>query len=156
MAPNYHSSWRQFGVVSPLSFAENMSGEDLSDLNSLLNSFTTKCVQLRRERKTEALKCWKPIVEDILGYVKTRKECFAALQIFNSGSYYEKTKVREPDEFDLMLVMNNVEFYELTSPRLSKPPTGKYILTFLMRWVTLGSSISEYKTFNTLPLVCKG
>ncbi|KAL9955282.1 hypothetical protein ACROYT_G036584 [Oculina patagonica] len=101
-----------------------MSGEDLSNLNSLLNSFTTKCVQLRRERKTEALNCWKPIVEDILGYVKRKKECFAALQIFNSGSYYEKTKVREPDEFDLMLVMNNVGFDEFRSARLSKPPTG--------------------------------
>ena len=102
-----------------------MSGEELSNLNSLLNRFTTDSVKLRRARKIEALKSWKPIVDGILDYVKKEK-CFAALQTIHSGSYYERTKVGEPDEFDLMLVMTNVKFSELaTSPDLSKPPTGE-------------------------------
>ncbi|XP_078345906.1 cyclic GMP-AMP synthase-like receptor 1 [Oculina patagonica] len=94
------------------------------DLNSLLNRFTISSVQLRRKRKTEALNSWKPIVNEILACVKAGKKCFANLQIIHSGSYYEKTKVGEPDEFDLMLVMDNVEFEELPGFACSKPPTG--------------------------------
>ena len=106
-----------------------MSAEEL---NTFLNRFTDDNVRLRRERKTEALTTWKPIVEFILDYVKEKKECFASIQTLNSGSYYERTKVGEPDEFDLMLVINSAEFVEDTKrfPGLRKPPTGKYSRSF--------------------------
>lgn len=105
-----------------------MNSEGLNDLqlNCLLSRFTINNVQLRRERKTEALNSWKPIVDAILGYVKERHDYFASLRIFHCGSYYERTKVGEPDEFDLMLVMENAVLHELNLPALSNPPIGGF------------------------------
>ena len=104
-----------------------MDGEGLSNLqmNTLLNHFTAHHVQLRREEKKEALSSWKPIVEAILPYVRERNDYLASLQCLFSGSSYEGTKVGEPDEFDLMLVMTNAIFREIKDlPGVSKPPTG--------------------------------
>ena len=94
-------------------------------MNALLNHFTTHCVQLRRDEKMEAQRSWKPIVQAILAHVKKRNDYFASLEILYSGSSYEGTKVGEPDEFDLMLVMKNVVFREIGKlPGVNKPPTG--------------------------------
>lgn len=106
-----------------------MNGEGFTNLqlNTLLNHFTINYVQLRRDEKKEALNSWKPIVDDILAYVRERSKSdyFATLGILHCGSYYERTKVGEPDEFDLMLVMENAVFYEVNElPGVNKPPTG--------------------------------
>ena len=100
-------------------------------LNSLLNKFTDDYVKLRQDRKKEALKAWQPIVNAIVEDVKRRDQYgrFARLQILPFGSYYERAKVREPDEFDLMLVMDNLELdgdpYDSgEDDGLSEPPTG--------------------------------
>lgn len=58
--------------------------------------------------KTKALECWQPIVKDIVDYVKRSDDRFASLRTFPTGSYYEGTKVKEPNEFDLMLVMEDL------------------------------------------------
>ena len=104
-----------------------MNEEELDNLqwNRLLNYFTINSIQLRRDRKKEALNSWNPIVEAILIYVRERHDFFGTLQILHSGSYYDRTKVGEPDEFDLMLVMEGAVFYELKLPGLSNPPTGR-------------------------------
>jgi len=80
-------------------------------LNSLLNQFTDRYVNLRRDRKKEALRAWQPVVDAIVEDVKRRDQLgrFARLRILPTGSYYERAKVGEPDEFDLMLVMDNLE-----------------------------------------------
>ena len=113
-----------------------MDGQDLTylQLNTLLNHFTTYYVQLRRDEKKEASSSWKPIVEDIiLPYVRERNDYLASLQILYSGSSYEGTKVGEPDEFDLMLVMKNAVFREVKGlPGVSRPPTGR-----LLNWIGL-------------------
>ena len=104
-----------------------MDGEDLSNLqmNTLLNHFTAHHVQLRREEKREASSSWKPIVEAILAYVRERNDYLASFQFLFSGSFYEGTKVGEPNEFDLMLVMKNAIFREIKDlPCVNKPPTG--------------------------------
>ena len=108
-----------------------MDGEDLTNLqmNTLLNHFTTYYVQLRRDEKKEALSSWKPIVEAVLAYVRERSrernDYLASLQNLYSGSSYEGTKVGEPDEFDLMLVMRSAVFREIKElPGVNKPPTG--------------------------------
>ena len=104
-----------------------MDGEHLTNLqmNTLLNHFTAHCVQIRRDERKEASSSWKPIVDDILEYVKERNGYLASLEILYSGSSYEGTKVGEPDEFDLMLVMNNVVFREIKElPGVNKPPKG--------------------------------
>ena len=94
------------------------------ELNIFLNYFTRNNVQIRRDRKKEALDSWNPIVEAILVYVRQRHDFFATLRVLHYGSYYERTKVGEPDEFDLMLVMESAVFYELKGPG-SNPPIGK-------------------------------
>ena len=80
-------------------------------LNSLLNQFTDRYVKLRRDSKTVALRAWQPIVDAIVADVKGRDRLgrFARLRILPTGSYYERAKVGKPDEFDLMLVMDNLE-----------------------------------------------
>ena len=104
-----------------------------TSLNSLLNKFTETYVKLRRDRKAEALRAWQPIVNAIVEDVKRRDQHrrFAKLRILHFGSYYERSKVGEPDEFDLMLVMDNLELdgdpYDSgEDDGLSlEPPTGK-------------------------------
>ena len=99
-------------------------------MNTLLKNFTRNYVQLRCDKKKEALNSWKPIVDAILAYVRERSrndnfDYFTTLGILHCGSYYEGTKVGEPDEFDLMLVMENAVFYEVNElPGVNKPPTG--------------------------------
>ena len=98
-------------------------------LNSLLNQFTDSHVKLRRDGKTEALRAWQPIVDAIVDNVKRRDHRFASLSILPTGSYYERAKVGEPDEFDLMLVMDNLELdgdpYDSgEDDGMSEPPTG--------------------------------
>ena len=98
------------------------------DLISLLNDYITK-VQLRRNRKTEALEYWQRFVTDIINSVKRSDSRFANLRIFHTGSYYDGSKVRKPDEFDMMLVMDNLElngepYGEDEDDGMSDPPTG--------------------------------
>lgn len=103
-----------------------MNEEELNNpqWNRLLHCFTIN-VQLRRDRKKEALNSWNPKVEGILVCGRERHDYFAALQALHSGSYYERTKVGEPDEFDLVLEMDNAVFSELKLPGLSNPQTGR-------------------------------
>ena len=79
-----------------------------ANLNNFLNWYTERKVKTRREMKTKALKYWKPIVKAIVDYVKRTDDRFASLRTFPTGSYYEGTKVKEPNEFDLMLVMEDL------------------------------------------------
>ena len=106
-----------------------MSREDLNRLNRVLNRFTTDNVQLRQTEKKQALELWQPIVKHIVGYVQ-RDARFAKIQIFRTGSYYERAKVGEPDEFDLMLVMDNLElddapYEDDEDDGMTEPPTGE-------------------------------
>ena len=103
------------------------------DLNTLLNHFTVNNVQLRRDRKTEALNTWQPIVNAIIEQVKENDARFSKLRLLPTGSYYERAKVGEPDEFDLMLVMDNLELddepYDSNeNDGLREPPIGKFTI----------------------------
>ena len=112
-----------------------MNREALGRLNTVLNRFTDSNVKVRQDRKTEALNSWQPIVEEIVDYVKERDNYgrFARLRIFPTGSYYERSKVGEPDEFDLMLVVDNLEldgdpYGEEENDGMSEPPPGEFII----------------------------
>lgn len=99
----------------------------MSQLNEILKDYTSEKVTLRKDDKSEALDfCW-PVVEEILKYVKIKDTRFAGMEIQRKGSYYERCKVGEPDEFDLMLVIKDLELdgvYEFIHDGMSKPPTG--------------------------------
>ena len=104
-------------------------------LNSRLKQFIEIYVTLRQEEKKVALATWQPIVNAIVDYVKTRDPLFASLSILPTGSYYERAKVGEPDEFDLMLVMDNLELdddpYDSDEDDglSQEPPIGKLIIS---------------------------
>ena len=104
-----------------------------ANLNNFLNWYTERKVKTRREMKTKALKYWKPIVKAIVDYVKRTDDRFASLRTFPTGSYYEGTKVKEPNEFDLMLVMEDLPIGNIgyrtkgNSATDYTPPLGEYI-----------------------------
>ncbi|XP_068762759.1 cyclic GMP-AMP synthase-like receptor 1 isoform X2 [Montipora capricornis] len=98
-------------------------------LNTVLNRFTDSNVVLRKRRKTEALQYWEPKVAEVVQYVKERENRFSKMQILRTGSYYERSKVGEPDEFDLMLVVENLEldagpYGDDEDDGMSEPPKG--------------------------------
>ena len=103
------------------------------NLNNFLNWYTERKVKTRREMKTKALECWQPIVKEIVDYVKRSDDRFASLCTFPTGSYYEGAKVKEPNEFDLMLVMEDLPIgcigYRTKGNSATDytPPLGEYI-----------------------------
>ena len=103
----------------------------MSELNDILNRFTSiKKVTPSKGEKEKALEFWEPIVKDILKYVKKRDTRFAGMEIQFKGSYYERCKVGEPDEFDLMLVIKTLElngdpYDDTEDDGMSEPPTGR-------------------------------
>lgn len=78
------------------------------NLDNILHCYTEHNVKTRREMKTKALECWQPIVRSIIKDVKRTDDRFASLRTFSTGSYYEGTKVKNSNEFDLMLVMEDL------------------------------------------------
>lgn len=105
--------------------------EEMSQLNIILNRFAKEKVTLRKTEKTKALEFWEPKVEEILRRVKRKDERFARMEIQGKGSYYERCKVGKPDEFDLTLVLENLELddepYDDTEDAgMGEPPIGRY------------------------------
>lgn len=98
-------------------------------LEQLLNRYFNKKIQLRKERKSKALSTWQPVVDKILEEVK-RVDKRYDLTPFMGGSYYERTKTKEPDEFDIMLeilslTLGEWETYDGREDGLSsEPPEG--------------------------------
>ena len=102
----------------------------MSQLNIILNRFTNEKVTIRKTEKTKALKFWEPKVEEVLRRVKRKDERFARMEIQRKGSYYERCKVGKPDEFDLTLVLENLElddepYDDSEDDGLSEPPKGR-------------------------------
>ena len=122
------------------------------NLNNILNRYTERNVKIRREMKTKALECWQPIVKAIVEYVKRTDDRFASLRTFPTGSYYEGTKVKEPNEFDLMLVMEDLSI-RYTGYRIRGTSVIFYINGYIGDMNTGNSAIDytplgEYKRFT--------
>ena len=99
---------------------------DLDKLRRLLDRYTESKVQLRRDSKRAALDSWEPKVGEIIHKVTTYDDSFK-FRVFPTGSYYDGLKVKEPDEFDLMLIMGELEpgLLLFDGGGLQNPPTGK-------------------------------
>lgn len=78
-------------------------------LNNALKNYFEERVQLSQERKNEAIKYWKPVVDAVVDYVCKSDDRFASLLRIGTGSYYEKAQVKEPHEFDVMLVIKDLK-----------------------------------------------
>lgn len=101
---------------------------DQDELKRLLNRYTDSKVKIRKDSKQIALDSWKPKVDEIIRKVTTYDDRFK-FHVFPTGSYYDGLKVKEPDEFDLMLIMDKLEldsspYGEEDDGLQSEPPTG--------------------------------
>lgn len=104
-------------------------------LNNALKNYFEERVQLSQERKNEAITYWKPIVKAIIDYVCKSDDRLASLLITGTGSYYEKAQVnKEPYEFDVMLVINDLKVENIseatavnftTEHNETEPPLGR-------------------------------
>ena len=105
--------------------------ENMSQLNTILNRFTSDKVMLRKSEKAKALEFWEPKVDNILRSIKRKDERFAKMETLFKGSYYERCKVGQPDEFDLTLVLENLElddepYGDTEDDGMGEPPKGRY------------------------------
>lgn len=100
--------------------------QKLNDLNRVLKKYFERNVQLSQKRKNDALRYWEPIVNRIIDYVKKNDDRFASLSRFGSGSYYERAKVREPDEFDLMLIFEDLTVIQTGPGMTVQRPLGRW------------------------------
>ena len=103
----------------------------MSQLNTILNRFTNEKVTLRKSEKKKVLNSWGPKVDNILLSVKSQDERFAKMETLFKGSYYERCKVIQPDEFDLALVLENLElddqpYGDSDDDGMGEPPKGRY------------------------------
>ena len=95
-------------------------------LRAFLKRFTREFVTLRKNETGKAVDFWDPIVENILQYIRYADPRFAGMKRLSGGSYYERCKVGEPDEFDLMVEIKGLELDDETYvyDGMSEPPTG--------------------------------
>ncbi|XP_031548635.1 protein mab-21-like 2 [Actinia tenebrosa] len=81
---------------------------DNRELKLLLDRYFSQKVTLRQEEKRKALEVWEGVVKNILQKVEAKDPRFKLTGVY-SGSYYERAKVKEPNEFDLMLEMEKLK-----------------------------------------------
>ena len=100
---------------------------DSSRLRGILDRYTDKKVRIKRESKTVALRVWEEPVGRILNNVESRDVRFQIQEVVPGGSFYERLKVKEPDEFDMMIVMERPQCVGIETPLwpwASTIPTG--------------------------------
>ncbi|NXE25353.1 CGAS synthase, partial [Ardeotis kori] len=79
------------------------------------------------------------VVSQLVQAIRTRDSSFSSIEKLSAGSYYERVKISEPNEFDIMLVMpvarlqldpsdDTGAYYYLSFKR---NPKEKYLLKFL-------------------------
>ncbi|XP_041333401.1 cyclic GMP-AMP synthase [Pyrgilauda ruficollis] len=62
-------------------------------------------LSLPREDVSEASKLVKKVVPHLVQAIRGKDSCFSSIEQQSAGSYYERVKISEPNEFDIMLVM---------------------------------------------------
>ena len=102
------------------------------DLKGILNRYTDNNVGIKRGSKADALRVWEEPVREILANVARRDSRFEIRNVLYGGSYYERLKVKEPDEFDIMLEMKKLELddqpYEEDDHLGVEPPVGQCLV----------------------------
>ncbi|XP_064267422.1 cyclic GMP-AMP synthase [Passer domesticus] len=62
-------------------------------------------LSLPREDVSEASKLVNKVVSHLVQAIRGKDSCFSSIEQHSAGSYYERVKISEPNEFDIMLVM---------------------------------------------------
>ncbi|NWX64931.1 CGAS synthase, partial [Promerops cafer] len=101
----------------------------------------------------------KRVVSHLVQAIRGRDSCFSSIKLLSAGSYYERVKISEPNEFDIMLVMpvtrlqldasdDTGAFYYVTFKR---SPTKKGWLKFLEE----DGKLSAFKMLQALREIIK-
>ncbi|KAM6082347.1 cyclic GMP-AMP synthase [Chlamydotis macqueenii] len=96
-------------------------------------------LSLGRQDVSEASAVVNEVVSQLIQAIRTRDSRFSSIEKLSAGSYYERVKISEPNEFDIMLVMpvarlqldqsdDTGAYYYLSFKR---NPKEKYLLKFL-------------------------
>ncbi|KAM7027317.1 cyclic GMP-AMP synthase isoform 1-T1 [Passerculus sandwichensis] len=62
-------------------------------------------LSLLREDVSEASTLVNEVVRQLVQAIRDKESCFSSMKQQNAGSYYERVKISEPNEFDIMLVI---------------------------------------------------
>ncbi|XP_062344568.1 cyclic GMP-AMP synthase [Cinclus cinclus] len=62
-------------------------------------------LSLAREDVSEAATLVNLVVSHLVQAIRGKDSCFGSIALQSAGSYYERVKISEPNEFDIMLVM---------------------------------------------------
>uniref|UniRef100_A0A8C3N753 Mab-21-like nucleotidyltransferase domain-containing protein n=1 Tax=Geospiza parvula TaxID=87175 RepID=A0A8C3N753_GEOPR len=62
-------------------------------------------LSLLREDVSEASTLVNTVVPHLVQAIRDKDSCFSSIERQSAGSYYERVKISEPNEFDIMLVM---------------------------------------------------
>ncbi|KAI1241140.1 Cyclic GMP-AMP synthase, partial [Lamprotornis superbus] len=62
-------------------------------------------LSLARDDVSEAATLVNRVVSHLVQAIRAKDSCFSSIERQSAGSYYERVKISEPNEFDIMLVM---------------------------------------------------
>ena len=101
----------------------NLTLADCFNTNRLLRDYLNSQLQLQDEDSKTAIQEIKPVIDLVLDKVKAEDSKFDMTHDARMyrGSYYEKVKIKKPDEFDIDLSIKSLEVDIL--PELKRPPS---------------------------------
>ena len=94
----------------------SQSLDSFLDMNRLLRHYLNDRLQLSQEVSKKAIKDTEPVIKLVLEKVKAKDPRFD-MEIKYRGSYYEKVKIKEADEFDIDLCIKSLQ--------VEAPPNGR-------------------------------
>ncbi|KAM6365547.1 cyclic GMP-AMP synthase isoform 2-T2 [Alca torda] len=116
-------------------------------------------LSLGRQEVSEAAGLVNRVVTQLIQAIRSREGSFSSIERLGAGSYYERVKVFEPNEFDIMLLMpvarlqldecdDTGAYYYLSFKR---NPKEKYLLKFLDE----DGKLSAFKMLQALREIIK-
>ncbi|XP_072912797.1 cyclic GMP-AMP synthase-like [Hemitrygon akajei] len=92
-----------------------VSSEGSGDLSKLLKT-VLESLRIRSDERSKASRIVNEVVDHLLRSIKKDRR-FASIDKLPSGSYYEKVKISEPNEFDVMITVpvERIKYEEIDS-----------------------------------------
>ncbi|XP_048585373.1 putative nucleotidyltransferase MAB21L1 [Nematostella vectensis] len=108
--------------------------------NYSLNQYFSQKITIHQDAKQKALAAWQPPVQKILKFVEERNTYYKFDRLLMTGSYYERVKVKNPDEFDLMIEIDKEQLLK-QQPGAAVYPENPPLGYSLLRGVSHGWTV---------------
>ncbi|EDO42726.1 predicted protein [Nematostella vectensis] len=108
--------------------------------NYSLNQYFSQKITIHQDAKQKALAAWQPPVQKILKFVEERDTYYKFDRLLMTGSYYERAKVKNPDEFDLMIEIDKEQLLK-KKPGAEVYPENPPLGYSLLRGVSHGQTV---------------